>query len=358
MNRQEDPSVWFGSVVPSNARMSFSAVLSESYSGMDVSIPVHVWRGRDEGPVVCVTAAVHGDEINGVGAIRSMLRDKPFELVAGTLVLVPVVNMLGFERHTRYLPDRRDLNRSFPGTGQGSLASRIAHSFFTQITSRCDYGIDLHTAAVRRTNFPNVRADMSDPRVAEFARAFGAELIVSGRGPVGSLRNAATEAGCATIILEAGEVWKVEPAVIEYAIRGVSNCLRHLGMIQGEPEEPPFRVETDSTRWVRAERGGFLEFHVGPGEIVDQGDPIATNTDLEGQEINGLIAPHDGIVLGMTTIPSVAPGDPICHLAFPRNKAMRSMKRAVKQLDDTSLHERMRENLASSMLVTDPESGV
>lgn len=215
MPEQAETSEWFGRNVPPGSELATTLAISESYSGQDVSIPAFVWRGNSPGPTVCITAAVHGDEINGTGAIRHIIRERPFQLTAGTLVLIPVVNMPGFELHTRYLPDRRDLNRSFPGSAEGSFASRLARSFFDQVIRRCDYGIDLHTAAVRRTNFPNVRANMQDERLAAFARAFGAELIVSGNGPKGSLRASACKAGCATLILEAGEVWKVGPGVVE-----------------------------------------------------------------------------------------------------------------------------------------------
>ncbi|USO00249.1 MAG: succinylglutamate desuccinylase/aspartoacylase family protein [Phycisphaeraceae bacterium] len=355
MTRNTDPGRWFGSEVAPGARAALSLVVTENYAGEDVSIPIHVWRGMADGPTVCITAAVHGDEINGTGAIRHILSQRPFNVLAGTLVLVPVVNRPGFERHTRYLPDRRDLNRSFPGYSKGSLASRMAASFFGKVIARCDYCIDLHTAAVRRTNFPNVRADMSDERLAAFARAFGTELIVSGKGPRGSLRLAACKAGCATLILEAGEVWRVEGGVVEYAVRGIGNCLRYLGMVEGEPIEPPYRVETDATKWVRARNGGFLEFHVSPGEIVEEGDAIATNTDLAGTELNVLRSPRDGIVLGMTTIPSVAPGDPVCHLAFPKASVLRKAERAVDRLGEDTLHERVRDDLARGVWVIEPE---
>lgn len=346
---------WFGQAIPPGADLATSLVISESYSGQDISIPVFVWRGIVDGPTVFVTAAVHGDELNGTGTIRHIIRSRPFELTAGTLLLIPVVNMPGFERHTRYLPDRRDLNRSFPGTKDGSFASRLARTFFDQIVRRSDYGIDLHTAAVRRTNFPNVRATLEDERLAAFARAFGAELIVSGSGPRGSLRASACKVGCPTLILEAGEVWKVEPSVVDYATLGISNCLKSLGMVDGVPEEPPFRIETDATKWVRAIHGGFLEFHVAPGDVVDEGAAIATNTDLTGKSQNVIHAPRDGVVLGMTTIPSVAPGDPVCHLAFPRKGALRRVTRALGRLDHNSLHERMRGDLATSVRLTEPK---
>ncbi len=350
-----DPSRWGGKTVAPGEGQAVQITVSESYSGARVRLPVFIWRGRRDGPTVFVTAAVHGDEINGTGAIRYILTHHPFEVAAGTLVLVPVVNLLGFEQHARYLPDRRDLNRCFPGDADGPLAKRMAHAFFEQVVRRCDFGLDLHTAAVRRTNFPNVRADMKNERLAALARAFGAELIVSSRGPEGSLRRSATKAGVPTLILEAGEVWKVQPGVVEYAVRGVANCLQHLGMVDGTPTDPPFRVETDSTKWVRAKFGGFLRFHVAPGQIVSAGEPLATNAKLTGEEQNILRAPRDGIILGMTTLPSVAPGDPVCHLAFPKRGVLRKIERAVEQLDQPSLHERIRDDFERGMVVHDPE---
>jgi len=344
--------------VQPGASASLSIVISEGYSGADVTIPISVWRGARDGPTVAITAAVHGDEINGTGTIRHIIREKPFRLFAGTLVLVPVINMLGFERHSRYLPDRRDLNRSFPGSMEGSLASRLARSFFDQVTRHCDYGIDLHTAAVRRTNFPNVRADLSGERVAGLARAFGSEVVIENKGAKGTLRASACKIGCATILLEAGEVWKVEPGVVEYSERGIRNCLRYLGMIEGSPIEPAYRIETKNTKWIRAAQGGFLEFHVSPGETVEKDQPLATNTDLMGDQQNVIFAPRNGIVIGMTTLPSVAPGDPICHLAFPKKSVLKTVERAIDKLEDDSLHERVRESLATNMRVTESDSDV
>lgn len=346
---------WFGQEIVPGSRASLFANISESYAGKEISLPIMVWRGALPGPTVAITGAVHGDEINGTGTIRHIIREQPFDLNAGTLVLVPVVNIQGFERHSRYLPDRRDLNRAFPGMADGSLTSRMAASFFNQVIKRCDYCIDLHSAAIRRTNFPNVRADLTDDRLAEFARAFGSELIVSSVGPKGSLRATACKAGCPTIILEAGEVWKVESTYVEYAVHGIANCLKFLNMVEGKPKTPAYRVETDTTKWVRAKSGGFLEFHVAPGDIVDEGDAIATNTNLVGDEKGVVRAPREGIVLGMTTIPSVGPGDPVCHLAYSKSSTLRRAERAVNRLGDASLHERVRENLAHSIFVKDSE---
>ncbi len=179
---------WFGHHIAPGERLNLNLVIASSFSSMPVHIPVHVWRAEEDGPNVFVSAAVHGDEINGTGAIRELIIHEPFALRRGTMILIPVVNVLGFERHARYLPDRRDLNRCFPGSTTGSMASRMARVIMDELVTRCQYGIDLHTAAVRRTNFPNVRADMSDTEVARMAKAFGCEIIIDGKGPKGSLR--------------------------------------------------------------------------------------------------------------------------------------------------------------------------
>lgn len=346
---------WGDGYVEAGQRAQIALTISESYTGADVKIPLVVWRGPKDGPKVFITAAVHGDEINGTGIIRHLLREAPFDILAGTLVLVPVINMFGFERHSRYLPDRRDLNRSFPGSKEGSLASRLARTFFDHVIRNCDYGIDLHTAALRRTNYPNVRADMTNPKLAQFARAFGAELIVSGQGPAGSLRAAACKAGVPTLILEAGEVWKVESSVLTYAVQGIASCLAALNMIDHPKRNPPYRIETDATKWVRAKRGGFLEFHVSPGDIVSKGEPLATNTSLTGVEHGQIIAPRSGVVLGMTTIPSVAPGDPVCHLAFPKKGSLQHIERIIKNLDQQRVQAQLRGDLAAGFTVTESD---
>lgn len=327
--------------------------ISKSYSGSDVRIPAIVSRGLKDGPTLVVTAALHGDEINGTGVVRQLIIDRSFKLIAGTLILVPVVNILGFERHSRYMPDRRDLNRCFPGSRTGSLASRMAYEFFSQVMRNSDYAIDLHTAALRRTNFPNIRADISDPRLASFAKAFGAELIVNGRGPTGSLRNAACKAGCSTIILEAGEVWKVEPNVVEYALRGITNCLSFLQMIDAKPVAPKYRIVTDSTRWIRAKDGGFLQFHVRPGDIVAKGDAIVTNLTLSGDLRRTVRSPRAGIVLGMTTLPAVAPGSAICHLAFAKSGALAKAEEIAEGLSQGSLYERVKDETGSGIMRQD-----
>ncbi len=352
---RKNVGVWRGHKIAPGEAADLALTVSRSYSGRSIRLPVHVWRGKEPGPSVFVTAAVHGDEINGTGTIRHLIQERPFELRAGALVLVPVVNILAFEQLTRYSPDRRDLNRSFPGTKGGSLTGRLAHVIFRNIVARCDYGIDLHTAAVRRTNYPNIRADMEQEATARLATLFGGELVLNTPGTEGTLRREAMSAGCATIVLEAGEVWKVEPSVVEYTLRGIRNVLVGLNMVDGEVTKPAFRVMAEQTRWMRAEKGGFLRFHVRPGDTVEKNQPLATNTSLSGQDQSVIVAPRDGVVLGMTTLPAVSPGDPVAHLAYSSERALAKMERVIDKLSDDSLLSRLHDDLASNVLVSEIE---
>jgi predicted deacylase len=303
---------------------------------------------------VFVTGALHGDEINGTGAIHHLLVDSGFEIQAGAIVLIPVLNMLGFERHSRYLPDRRDLNRSFPGSTTGSLASRIAYRVSKEIVDRCDFGIDLHSASVRRTNYPHVRADLSGPETKRIAVAFGCEVILDGPGPEGSLRNESFNRGCATIVMEGGEVSKVEPGVIESTLRGIRNVLVELEMIEGELEHPRYTLVIRNSTWLRARRGGYMYFHVSPGDLVDEDQPIATVYDLLGKTQDTIVSPCDAVVIGMTTLPAVSPGEPICHLGqLSDNRNVDRLKE--HRVKNDALEGRLVDQLSSNVNVVDPE---
>jgi len=354
MTRRKEKTVaeWGGQRVPPGASANVDVAISERYSGVTVRIPVHVRRALEDGPVVFVTAALHGDEINGTGAVRQLIQDPTLTLLRGSVVFVPVLNLLAFDQHSRYLPDRRDLNRCFPGSAAGTLASRMAHTIFEEIVGRCDYGIDLHTAAVRRTNYPNIRGDLESPKVRRLAEAFGTEVLIDGKGPKGALRREACRAGCPTIVMEGGEVWKVEPTVVESAIRGVKNVLRELEMLAGELDSPDYQVLVRKSKWIRAERGGFLQFHVSPGDVVKKGQPLATNTTLLGDEPTTLHAPFSAVVIGMTTLPAVSPGKPICNLGrLPKGTDPSDLRKLRR--DEDGLETRLSEELASNVLVVE-----
>ena len=351
--RKKPVDLWGDERIRPGESRDIHLTVSESSSGMQARVPIHVSRAEPPGPVVSITAALHGDEINGTGVVRELVTDATLRLKRGSLILIPVLNLLAFDRHSRYLPDRRDLNRSFPGDPLGSLAARMANTIFEEIIHRSDFVIDLHTAAVRRTNYPSVRADLDDPAVARLARVFGTEVILHGKGPPGSLRREACLAGCPTIVMEGGEVWKVERFVLETGARGVKNVLRELGMIDGQPDRPDYQVRVENSKWIRADHGGFLQFHVQPGEIVEKGQLLATNTNLLGRERNVLESPFDAVVIGMTTLPAVSPGEPVCHLGrLPKGTQARELRR-LRRLE-SGLEERVVDDLATNVYVVDP----
>jgi len=348
-----DIGTWGEHVIKPGSRKRLRLDIGRSFSGAHLNLPLMVWRAPEPGPVVAITAAVHGDEINGTGVIRRIIQEKALPLKRGSLILVPVINVLGFERHSRYMPDRRDLNRSFPGSSKGNLTSRMADLVFTEVIGRSDFLIDLHTAAVRRTNFPNVRADCSNPECLRMARAFGSEIIVDNTGPEGSLRKEAVKAGCPAIILEAGEVWKAEPAVQELTMRGINNVLAELGLIDGKPVPPHHQVIVKEAAWVRTEREGFLQFHVAPGDTVSAGQALATNTTLLGSDKEIIRSKSQGIVLGMTTMPAVSPGDPVVHIAVPTTaRQHQKLEKDIDKLDDDAIETQLREHLATNIVVT------
>lgn len=302
--------------------------ISEFYTSNPVKIPLTVIRGTEPGPTVFLTGAIHGDELNGMQIVRSVLQNLDHTKIRGTLLCLPVVNRFGFTAHTRYLPDRRDLNRHFPGDPGGSSAERIASILFRKVVGVATHGIDFHTAAVGRTNLPHVRADLARKEVRKMARAFGTEIIVDSPGHSRSLRAAATSAGVPTILYEGGETFRFQPREIHRGVLGAYNVLAALGMLPIPMKPPRFRVIVKVTEWVRAERGGILDLIAQPGELVYQNEEIAVLENPFGREVSTVLAPYTGLVLGTTTRPMVNPGDAICHLA----KLDRTLARVEKRL--------------------------
>lgn len=285
-------------------------------TGGDVSLPVRVVHGRDPGPVVWVSGAIHGDEVIGVEVIRELIATLSPKEFRGTLVAVPVVNVLGFMAGDRYLPDRRDLNRSFPGSPRGSLASRIAHLFMAEVVAKCEVGIDVHTAADKRANLPQIRADLDDPRTRELAEAFGAPVMVHARVRDGSLRQAATDVGAKALLYEAGEALRFDDESIATGVAGVRRVLAFLGMIDPDPAEaPPVSLESRSTGWVRARSTGILNLETRLGAAVSAGDRLGGLSDTFGRRVRLVRADRAGIVIGLTRAPIVNAGDALVHIA-------------------------------------------
>ncbi len=285
-----------------------------------MSVPVSVIHGRREGPTLFVSAAIHGDELTGVAICRRLLGSKALRVARGTLLMVPIVNAFGFISHSRYLPDRRDLNRSFPGTARGSLAAQLANLFFTEIVARSDYGIDLHSAAIHRSNLPQIRIDSDDEKAYELGRAFGAPIIVHSALREGSLRAAARGKGVPVIVYEGGEGLRVDELSVNVGMRGVLRVMAHLGMVRrGRERERTEPALATSSRWVRAEESGLFRPLKQAGDHVQAGDRIGLIEDPYGERETELKSSTSGIIIGRANIPAINQGDALFHIAKVEN---------------------------------------
>lgn len=282
-----------------------------------LSMPVHVVHGKKEGPCLFVAAAIHGDELNGVEIIRRLLATKSLPRLAGTLIAVPVVNVYGLIHQSRYLPDRRDLNRSFPGSAAGSLAARVAHVFMEEIVRRSTHGIDLHTGAIHRTNLPQLRANLDDPETDRLARAFGVPVLLNSTLRDGSLREAATALGIRMLLYEAGEGLRFDELCIRAGLTGVLNVMRELGMLGRQRrqtrEAAPFVAR--SSAWIRAPESGLLRTLVPLGARVQRGDILGFISDPSTGMQHPVIARTRGVVIGRIQIPAVHEGEAVYHVA-------------------------------------------
>jgi predicted deacylase len=290
--------------------------IARQVTGTRISLPLQIRHGRRPGRVVWLSAAVHGDEINGVEIIRRVMRGLDARTMAGTVIAVPIVNVHGFLNGDRYLPDRRDLNRSFPGSSTGSLAARIANLFMTEIVSRCDVGIDLHTGSDHRTNLPHVRADLDDPETRKLAEAFGAPLMLHAKTRDGSLRGAATERGATVLLFEGGEALRFDDDALAAGVDGIRRVLSELAVIDPDTTAPhPIPVESRSSSWVRARRSGIALLDIELGEVVQLGQLLGVIHDSVGTRLARVTATRRGVVIGRVQQPLVNQGDALVHLA-------------------------------------------
>lgn len=316
--RRARPSFALGPVkVRAGSRKEVALPISRLVTGAEVSLPVHVLHGRQDGPTVWVSAAIHGDEVVGIEVVRRVMALLDPRQIRGTLIAVPIVNVIGVMTGDRYLPDRRDLNRSFPGSARGPLAGRIAHLLMTEVVSRCEVGIDLHTAADRRSNLPQIRCDLEDTQTRALAEAFAAPVLNHARLRDGSLRWAAREAGARVLLYEAGEAWRFDEWAVQPGVDGVLRVLAALEMIPAEqapaaPEKPSALCWTSG--WVRARRDGLLHMDVSLGQTVAVGERLGALYDSFGRRQATVKADRAGIVIGRTEAPLVHRGDALVHI--------------------------------------------
>ncbi len=306
-------------------RLSWSA--TELFEGVPVSTPVLVANGSAPGPTLCLTAAVHGDELNGIEMVRRIFHDIAPTKLSGALIGVPIVNVQGFRRGSRYLPDRRDLNRYFPGNPNGSAAARIAHALFNDIIMSCDALVDLHTGSFERANLPQLRADLRNPDVLTLTHGFGATVVLHSKPTVGTLRYAATLAGIPAVTVEAGGPSQLELAEVKHGVKGVETLLTTLGMTRrmrlwGDPEPIYYR-----SSWVRADNGGILLSDVSLGSTVRKGDLLGTITDPMSNARTELRSPYSGRIIGMARNQVVMPGFAAFHVGIETDEVSASKEK-------------------------------
>ena len=300
-----------------------------------LNIPIEVIRGKEDGPTLFISAAIHGDEINGVEIIKRILKRPFLARIKGTLILVPVVNIFGFNHQSRYLPDRRDLNRCFPGNSKGSLGARLASIFMKEIVNKCTHGIDLHTGAIHRTNIPQIRACLDDLETKKLAESFGVPVIIHAKLKDGSLREAARSRKVSTLLFEGGEALRFEEDIIKAGVKGCISVMREIGILPKLKEKNLTNKKktfiAKNSYWVRANHSGSFSAKKKIGDHVKTDDLLAIISDPFGCDPYEVRAGEGGIIIGLSTIPLVNKGDAMFHIATFKNS--KKVKEAMNFID-------------------------
>ncbi|MCW5939630.1 MAG: succinylglutamate desuccinylase/aspartoacylase family protein [Fimbriimonadaceae bacterium] len=316
MPAHREPLIVAGHEVQPGKSKRFEIPVAVLSTGTPVSIPVTVIHGAHPGPKLLISAAIHGDEINGVEIVRQILADSGPKTLRGSIVAVPVLNVFGYLMGSRYLPDRRDLNRSFPGSAKGSLASQMAHLFLSKLVSHADFAIDLHTGSGGRTNLPQIRANLGHEPTRQAAMAFGAPIVIQARLRANSYRAVAASRGLPILLYEGGEAHRFDRESIRVGVEGIWRVMAHLGMRLSH-QEPyvPLPFVASETTWIRTSRGGVLHCAAHPGDMVQAGELLGRTTDIYGKTRSRIVAPWSGMIIGMACNPLVTRGDGVLHVA-------------------------------------------
>ena len=305
-----------GTAVQPGERKVFDLHLGRLYDYTELTLPIEVIRGKEPGPTCFVSGAVHGDEIIGAAIVKGILADKKIKALKGTLIAVPIVNVFGFNTKSRYLPDRRDLNRCFPGTSKGSLGSRIASLFLDEVVSKCQYGIDFHSGAIHRSNLPQIRTSFEHGRARELAEAFGAPVVLNSKLREGSLREAAKARGVEMLLFEGGEALRVSERIVKVGVRGAYSIFGRIGMLPHmEATKTSSSYIATSSYWVRAPQAGMTRFAKGLGGKVKKGTILGRISDPFGSNSVAVKAPSEGVIIGISNLPLVNKGDAMFHIA-------------------------------------------
>jgi predicted deacylase len=316
-------------------RLRINIDMGSIYDFTDIKMPVEVRRGKKSGPTLFISSTIHGDEINGIEIVRRLLASKHLKNICGTLIAIPIVNVFGFNDRSRYLPDRRDLNRCFPGLKNGSLASQLAYKFMQEIVMKSDFGIDLHTGAFHRQNHPQIRANTDDAATFALAKTFGAPVIVNANLRDGSLRAAVLQSNVPIILFEGGEALRFDEASIKVGLDGILNVMSSIGMIKRPRKKPTTKTFfARSSSWLRAPRSGIHMPHKKLGDIVKKGDVLGEISNSFGDQKTDVKAHEDGIIIGKSILPLANKGDALFHIASEKeNKKIEQNSDHFENLD-------------------------
>ncbi len=325
--KTEDPMPYAiaGTAILPGERKTVDLPVGTTTSHEIVHLRAHVVRGKSAGSTVLVSACVHGDEINGAEIVRRLLRSPSLKKLRGTLIAVPIVNVPAFSNRARYMPDRRDLNRLFPGSPTGSLGARLAHVFLNEIVTKADVVIDLHTGAVNRPNLPQIRTTADDERSAELAKIFDAPVTLLAGLRESSLRAATFERGIPILLFESGEALRLDTPSIRFGLRGTLSVMRHLGLLPTRRTKPEKAAKGHGTvfckrsSWERAPIGGLFTPLVSLGRAVNTGTVLGFVADPDGTRETFVEASRDGIVIGRTNEGIADEGDGLFHIASFKN---------------------------------------
>jgi predicted deacylase len=304
-------------IIKAGERKRVDLDMGSIYDFTDVKMSMEVIRGKKDGPTLFISSTIHGDEIGGIEIVRRVLKSEALRNIRGTLIAIPIVNIFGFNDRTRYLPDRRDLNRSFPGLKNGSLTSQVAHKFMEEVVKKADYGIDLHTGAYHRCNYPQIRANLNDQKTLRLAKTFGAPVLINSNLRDGSLREAVAAQEIPMLLYEAGEALRFNEEMIQIGVRGILNFMNAIGMIEKEFYEKPAQKSfiSRSSSWVRAPHSGIHIPSIKLGKAVKKNEIIGEISNPFGDHKTIVRASDDGIVIGLSMLPLTNKGDALFHIA-------------------------------------------
>ncbi|UWR25769.1 succinylglutamate desuccinylase/aspartoacylase family protein [Sulfitobacter sp. S223] len=340
MKRRPDFEI-AGQFVKAGTRKTIEIPVSTLSDHTPVTLSAHIVHGRSDGPTTFVSAGIHGDEVIGVEIVRRLLRSKNLKSLRGTLIVVPIVNTFGFLNHSRYLPDRRDLNRCFPGSPNGSLGSRLAHIFLNEIVARCSLGIDLHSAAINRINLPQIRVSANNRNTMRLAKAFGAPVILTSALRDGSLRQEAKKIGVDVLLYEAGEGMRFDEMSVRAGVAGILRVLKDIGQLPkagiAKPKAAPLLCA--DSHWLRASAGGLLRMFKAEGDVVTEGDVVAAISDPFGEDEIEIKSRYSGIIVGRAVVPIVHEGDALFHIADVKSGDMAeaAVDELASQLEEAPL---------------------